>query len=135
LETLKFDFDIIGITETHLNGVSEKLATLKDYNFVTNSRKCKNWGRVAIYLRPDLTYIHRTDIDVFEEGVFESIFVEVVDKGKSFHVGVIYRPPDSNMAQFSYLLNLVLDKLKDKRCYLMGDFNLDLSLSKTKFNK
>ena len=45
LETLEFDFDILGITETHLNGVSEKLATLKDYNFVTNSRKCKKWGQ------------------------------------------------------------------------------------------
>merc|ERR1739838_322599 len=93
---------------------------------VTNSRECKNWGGVAIYLRPDLTFIRRTDIDIFEEGVFESVFVEIVDRGKSFFVGVIYRPPDSNMAQFTNKLNLVLDKLKDKRCYLMGDFNLDL---------
>ena len=73
-----------------------------------------------------MTFKRRTDIDVFEEGVFESIFVEVNGTGGSFIVGVIYRPPDSNMARFQSSLETVLNKVKDKRSYLMGDFNLDL---------
>ena len=83
-------------------------------------------GGVAIYLRRHLTYKPRTDLDVFEESVFESIFVEVNDKGGSYIVGVIYRPPDSNMTLFFQHLETVVDKVKNKRCYLMGDFNLDL---------
>ena len=39
--TLNYRFDILGFTETHLNGVSEKLATLGDYKSVSNSRKVK----------------------------------------------------------------------------------------------
>ena len=43
-ETLRFKFDILGFTETHLNEVSQKLATLGGYNFVANSRKNKKWA-------------------------------------------------------------------------------------------
>ena len=92
-ETLSFNFDILGFTETHLNGVSEKMTTLGDYIWVANSRRKKGWGGVAIYLRPRLTYKRRTDLDIFEEGVFETIFVEVNERGGSFIVKVIYRPP------------------------------------------
>ena len=128
--TLQFDFDIIGFTETHLNEVSAKFTTLKDYTNVSNSRKSKHhWGGVAIYLRSDMTYKHRTDMDIFEDGVLESVFVEIIDKGKSFYVGVIYRPPNSDLAKFSSHLNGILQKLKDKTSYLMGDFNLDLMKS------
>ena len=126
LETLHHNFDILGFTETHLNGVSEKLTTLGDYKWLSNSRISKKGGGVAIYLRPHLTFKRRTDIDIFEEGVFESIFVEVNRGCGSYIVGVIYRPPDSDMARFLSSLNIVLDKVKNKRCYLMGDFNLDL---------
>ena len=65
-------------------------------------------------------------MDIFQESVFESIFVEVNDKSGSYIVGVIYRPPGSDVSLFSQHLETVLDKVKNKRCYLMGDFNLDL---------
>ena len=52
LKTLDFTFDVIGITETHFNEASCKLATLKGYTSVANSRRVTdNWGGVAIYLR------------------------------------------------------------------------------------
>ena len=50
-ETLRSKFDILGFTETHFNEVSEKLANLGGYNLVSNCRKNKRWGGVAIYLR------------------------------------------------------------------------------------
>ena len=125
-ETLKYKFDILGFTETHLNAVSEKFATLGDYKWAANSRTISKWGGVAIYTRPSLTFKGRTDIDLFEEGVFESVFVEIKDKGDSYIVGVIYRPPNSDTAAFLSNLSTVLEKIKDKRSYLMGDFNLDL---------
>ena len=126
METLDYKFDLLGVTETHLNGVSEKLATLGDYRSGMNSRKLRNWGGVAIYIRPGLTFVRRTDIEIFDEGVFESAFIEILDKGKSCIVGVIYRPPDSDMAKFFEHLDIVLDRISGKRSYLMGDFNLDL---------
>ena len=65
-------------------------------------------------------------MDVFEEGQLESIFVEIKGKGAGYIVGVIYRPPNSDIARFSLRMGEILSKIKDKRLYLMGDFNLDL---------
>ena len=126
METLKFKFDVIGLTETHLNEVSEKYATLEDYTLVSNSRKKKSWGGVAIYLRTDVTFKRRTDIDIFEEGVLESIFVEIISGGSSHFVGVVYRPPGSDLARFMDRMGVILSKFSGKRLNLMGDFNLDL---------
>ena len=126
LETLKFKFDVVGLTETHLNKVSEKYATLEDYSLISNSRKNKCWGGVAIYLRTGVTFKRRTDIDIFEEGVLESVFVEITSGGESHFVGVIYRPPGSDLAHFMDKMGVILSKFNGKRLNLMGDFNLDL---------
>ena len=69
METLNFKFDILGFTETHLNAVSEKYATLGDYRSVVVSRRNNNWGGVAIYVRPGLTFVCRVDIEIFDGSV------------------------------------------------------------------
>ena len=81
---------------------------------------------VAIYLRTGITFKRRTDIDVFEEGVLESVFVEIILKGESLLVGVVYRPPGSDLALFMDKMRAIMLKLRGKRLNLMGDFNLDL---------
>ena len=85
-----------------------------------NSRKLNNWGGVAVYVRPGLTFVHRTDIEVFDEGVFESVFIEILDKRESYIVRVIYCPPGSDMAKFFDYMDNVFDKVSGKRLYLMG---------------
>ena len=67
-----------------------------------------------------------TDIDIFEEGVLESVFVEITSGGESHFVGVIYRPPGSDLALFMDKMGVILSKFNGKRLNLMGDFNLDL---------
>ena len=46
-------------------------------------------------LRDGLTYRERPDLGTFDEGRFESVFVEIVRGGgrRNDVVGVIYRPP------------------------------------------
>ena len=126
LETLRHKFDIIGLTETHLNEVSSKYAAMEGYNLVSNSRTKKGWGGVAIYIRMGLTFRQRADIDVFEEGVLETIFIEIVGGNESLYIGVVYRPPGSNLTLFLAKMAKILEGLKGKRLHLMGDFNLDL---------
>ena len=126
METFNCKFDVIGLTETHLNEVSAKHVTLEDYTLVSNSRSKRGWGGVAIYLRTGVTFKRRTDVDIFEEGVLESIFVEVILKGESLFIGVVYRPPGSDLALFMDRMRVIMLKLRGKRLNLMGDFNLDL---------
>ena len=43
-------------------------------------------------------------------------------------LGVLYRPPGTNIDEFHRYLTPILEKVKSekKKCYIMGDFNLDL---------
>ena len=45
-------------------------------------------------------------------------------------MGVVYRPPNSNVVEFSNTMHYILEKLGRQQCYIMGDFNLDLKHEK-----
>ena len=53
--------------------------------------------------------------------------------GKNIIVGVIYRPPNSKIDLFEDKMHEILGKIdrENKKCYLMGDFNIDLLKSES----
>lgn len=58
-----------------------------------------------------------------------SIFIEIVNKkGKNIVIGVIYRPPKSDVREFLKDFNSIMNKtnIENKECYLLGDFNINL---------
>ena len=61
--------------------------------------------------------------------IAESTFVEITKPQKNIIVGVIYRPPEYNIDIFLSEFNVLLDKIakENKSCYLMGDFNINLT--------
>ena len=59
----------------------------------------------------------------------ESLFIEIRRPlSKNIIIGVIYRPPDSNVNDFFQNFNFLLAKIgkENKVSYLLGDFNLNL---------
>ena len=77
------------------------------------------------------THWIRNDLSKFEEGIFESIFIELKLGNVNIICGALYRPPNkSNNAIDSFIsileetLNIV--KKENKLLYLMGNFNIDL---------
>ena len=88
---------------------------------------------MALLLRDGLTYRERPDLGTFNEGVFESVFVEIVRGGgrRNDIVGSIYRPPGGDMGEFNVELARVLGLLRGTDAYVMGDFNADLIKSGT----
>ena len=119
LLNLKHEFDVISISETHLNSTTENYTKLRNYNATFNSRKLRTWGGVALFIRSDITFVPRPDLDVLDEGVFESVFVEILTRGRRLIVGTIYRPPGSDARFFEHLETL-LDKIRDRQTYLLG---------------
>jgi len=69
-------------------------------------------------VRPDLTF------DVI--GLFESVFIELIQS--KIVVGCIYKPPDSNVAEYTYVFDNLLSVVISHKelCYVAGDFNIDL---------
>ena len=121
-------WDIIGLVETWLDEESEKALTVQGFQAVCASRKKKAGGGVAILIRDGMVYRERPDLSSFVEGVFESVFVEVVrEKGRRNEVvGVVYRPPGSDLECFSREINRIMARLGGVDSYIMGDFNIDL---------
>ena len=74
-------WDVVGLAETWLDEESEKGLAVAGYGVVCASRKKKAGGGVALLIRDGLTYRERPDLGTFDEGVFESVFVEIIRGG------------------------------------------------------
>ena len=84
-----------------------------------------------LYIKDSLDYIVRSDIHVYigSESSFESLFIEIKNCAqKDVIVGLIYRPPSQSITNFIDEMEVVLEKMssENKKCYLLGDFNIDL---------
>ena len=48
-------------------------------------------------IRSHINYVERSDLKIFDEGKFESIFIEIPQKGRSsLVIGEVYRVPGTN---------------------------------------
>jgi hypothetical protein len=68
---------------------------------------------VALFVKEGLTYKTRPDLGIFEEGEFESVFIEI-DRGggrRNDVVGVVYRPPRTGLAVFNDRMAQLLGRL------------------------
>ena len=126
-----FPFSLIGITETWLHSTSPPIFNIDNYELIHTDRTNGKGGGVALYIRNDLQYKIRHDIQI--EGI-ETLFLEIIDdKYKNKIVGVIYRPPNNVADTFLDKLESCLEFVsrENKDIYIMGDFNIDLSLPYT----
>ena len=72
------------------------------YTHIGNYRSKKKGGGVSILLKEGISYKRRPDLDIFQEGETESVFVEILSKnGKKLVIGSMYRPRNTDIMQFS----------------------------------
>ena len=88
-------------------------------------------GGGCFYVSSDLDYKPRNDLNIYESKMVESLFIEIINKNESnIIVGVIYRHPSMDMDDLNDVkLELLLSKFyreKNKKMFLVGDFNFDL---------
>ena len=124
-------FSVIAITETWTTPSNENMAKLPGYSSIIKSREGKMGGGVAFYFDDDLKLNIKLRSDLLCENmnIMESLFVQVAQHGiKDIILGVIYRPPNTNVNDFVLEMGVILDRIdrESKPCYLMGDFNIDL---------
>ena len=131
-ECLQFQFTVIGFTETWLSpDNNEDLYGLPGYAHIGKHRSVRIGGGVSIFIKENIPFIARTDLDIFNETI-ESVFIEIdkdyVGRNKNIIIGVLYRPPDTDVHIFSSYVSDIQDKIKrqGRICYLMGDYNIDL---------
>ena len=128
---LQFEFTMFGVTETWLNDTNFDQFSMPGYHFIENHRSGRCGGGVGIFLKNNCNFCVRDDLVVFND-YFESVFLEipnsVFNTGKNIIIGVIYRPPGTDMDMFNSEFSNILDVIKteNKLCYLLGDYNINL---------
>ena len=113
-----------------LNDESDQLYNLPNYQSVGANRANRKGGGVQIQLHNSISFKARNDLGIFDDNM-ESIFVEITSVPSSNFkpvIGVVYRPPNTNLELFIEHMSLILNKVKseNKPCYLLGDFNVNL---------
>lgn len=122
-------FSIIAVTETWINendSYGGVMPTIPGYSYFTYNRACKRGGGVALYARDNL-YCNVVGVKNCENiSSFEYLVVDI--QSYQSRVGVIYRPPDTDMSKFNEEYDLLSRNISTtiKTLILAGDFNVNL---------
>ena len=102
LEKKNSPIDVVLWCETFLTKKTIGMVNITDYTHISNYRSKKKGGGVSILLKEGICYKRRPDLDIFQEGETEFVFVEILGKnGKKVVIGSMYRPPNTDISQFS----------------------------------
>ena len=133
LEKKNSRIDAVSPCETFLTKNTANMVNIPGYTHIGNFRTKKKGGGVSILLKEGLSYKRREDLDIFQKGFTESIFVEIISKnGKKIILGSMYRPPNTQIEQFSNNLIDIIHKAKNTGSNLIPeivigmDHNVDL---------
>ena len=133
IQSLDKTFSVIGLSETWLSKDKCDLYNIASYSKVDVCRQDdRRGGGVCLYIHNALKFKVRYDLELSVD-TYEGCFVELSSKSlgtaHNLVVGVVYRPPNTDVEEFMLNMSNVLDKLKtDKKfCFIMGDFNVNIS--------
>ena len=92
--------------------------------------KFRQWG-VSLFIKENIRYIDRDDL-LHMNDYIECVFIELekgeMGLGSNAVIGVIYRPPGTEIKIFNEHLQGILQSInsENKKCYLLGDYNINL---------
>lgn len=118
---------IISFSETHTNNtVTDAQLKIPGYTLERKDRVIEGHGGVSLYIRDDLNYNRRDDLEI--EGI-EFLWIEFFPKkSKPLLISSCYRPPDNSKyldRNFVEKFNNILDAItaENKETIMCGDFN------------
>ena len=112
LESFKNAFSVISLTETWLNNQNCEDFNLNNYSLITTNRGERKGGGVGMFISDDINFKLRSDLNINEEGIIESLSIEIITATrKNIIVGTIYRPPNGKFDIFENNLSKILTKI------------------------
>ena len=125
--------DVVLLCETFLTKKTEKMVNIPGYKLIGNHRPTRKGGGICILLNENIPYKRRHDLDIFEEGILESVLMEIRAKnGRKIIAGSMYKPPNAESIQLIDGFETIVTKVrsnqrKDTPELIIGiDHNLDL---------
>ena len=125
--------DVIGITETHYshdqsNESSQNYKIPHFKLYIPENHKSEKERGVAMYVNENFKAEEIQDLSLWDEDVYESMFLEINTSASSFVCGVIYKPQFTSNPKFRPKLKNLLAEItrENKTAAICGDFNTDL---------
>ena len=125
LDNVNHRFSVIGLTETWLKQPNIPLYGIPGYSHIGITRSHGNGGGVSLFISDVFMYSELTELCMVSDYI-ECIFVKIMHSDLSYVIGVMYRPPNSNIVMFNEKLNDILSQISHMPCYIIGDYNIDL---------
>ena len=132
LDNINHSFDLLGISETWHNSATVDLYNIPGYQCVHKYRDDRRGGGVTLYIKDGLNFKIRHDLSDLGLNT-DTVFIDIKGphvEGSNNHsiIGLIYRPPNTDLNSFNNSIAVLLSKINSERkvCYLMGDYNIDL---------
>ena len=118
-------FSVIGFSETWLTPFSSDTYGINGFRHVGLTRATGRGGGVSLFIGEKFSYAELHELNAVDLHI-ECVFAKLHLNGQTYIVGVVYRPPNSNILEFNNTMHIILEKITQYPCYIMGDFNLDL---------
>ena len=123
LDSIEEHFTLIGLTETWLSENNAESYSFSGYNHVFNYRDNRLGGGVSLFIDNSILFNKRDDLTV-ESCVMETIFIEI-DKSafqlsKNVIIGVIYRPPNTDVDDFNKRLLHIIEQINKEINYVIS---------------
>lgn len=131
LKAINYRFTIVALSETWVNNTTVDLCNLHDYTSEHLFRTNRRGGGVSLFILNSVEYSVRKDLNILNDNV-EALFIEIngdlVNTKKNIIIGVLYRPPGTDILTFINYLSEVLSSINQekKTLYILGDFNINL---------
>ena len=131
INSLKFKFSVIALTDSWLDESKQDLFDLQGYNCLHKFRKGKRGGGVYFYIENGIDFINRPDLEYFDSEM-ESLFIET--EGGSFNfssniiIAVVNRMPNTSLDICNDRIGNIKNMItrENTLCYFLGDLNIDL---------
>ena len=118
LNNLKNEFPIIALSETWLTENNCDRYGIDGYNAKHNFRPNGGGGGVSIYIKDFIHYTTRDEL-CFQNKTLDTLFIEInkdqFNKKQNIIIGVIYRPPDTDMKEFNDYVIKCLTQIKEEK--------------------
>ena len=116
---------VLALCETFLTSANQALADIENYKATHSCRSSKPGGGISIYLHDRVRLVEVMNRVCTDS--FESLTLRAKYKGHPFTIFEVYRPPNSDNADFqNHLSHLTEHTRKAELHFLCGDFNYDL---------
>ena len=141
MKCVQHKFSVLAFCETHTDISTEtSIEKIPGYNKLIKSRIGRRGGGVALFFDSDINIgvKRRNDLECTDDTIMKSLFVQITQpelSAKDVIIGVIYRPPNTNVQLFLNRLICMLDKINydGRPSYLLGDFNINLFNNSTNY--